>query len=205
VRSNGEGGILREREATVYFATGNRVKYIEAAQLASIFGISLKRLTIDKLEIQSDDLQDISSFAAKKASETTRRAVVTEDAGFFVDALGGFPGPYSSYVFRTVGVEGILSLLRGFRNRNASFRATVAFCRPRARPICFNGLVAGVVSRKPKGNYGFGFDPIFKPNRADGRTFAEMKTKEKNLFSHRAEAFAKFFTWFTVNGRRIPA
>jgi XTP/dITP diphosphohydrolase len=205
MRSSEGEDILREHDGIVYFATNNKGKYIEAADLATVFGLRLKRLKLNKVEIQSDDLGAIASFAAKHAAETTTHAVVTEDAGFFVDALGGFPGPYSSYVFKAIGYEGILKLLHGLSNRNASFRAAVAFCEPKTRPLCFRGIVRGTVNRRPKGTQGFGFDPIFVPTLGDGRTFAEMNPKEKNVFSHRARAFAKFFTWLIMDGRRIPA
>jgi len=194
---------LKEHSRTIYFATGNRGKYIEAVRIAAGYGIHLKHLRFEKEEIQSDDLTEIASFAAKQASESKRCAVVSEDAGFFVEALNGFPGPYSSYVFRTLGTRGILKLMRGVKNRKASFRATVAYCTPGRPPKCFTGVVGGVVSKKPKGSYGFGFDPIFIPLQGDGRTFAEMNTIEKNALSHRAKAFARFSKWFISQRRRV--
>jgi XTP/dITP diphosphohydrolase len=191
---------LREPKGTIWFVTGNKAKYAEASRVADRFGVRLKQLPLGKIEIQADDLQEIAGFAAKQACQATRRPVVAEDSGFFVDALGGFPGPYSSYVYKTVGNDGILRLMRSDDNRLASFRATVAFCRPRSRPVCFSGIVAGKVARRPKGTRGFGFDPIFIPVDGDGRTFGQMKTEEKNLLSHRAKAFGEFFKWF-LTGR----
>ena len=54
-----------------------------------------------------------------------------------------------------------------------------------------------------RGNLGFGYDPIFVPNRGDGRTFAQMSTDEKNVYSHRAEALRKFAEWYSGVGKRI--
>jgi XTP/dITP diphosphohydrolase len=192
---------LRERKPSVYFTTANKNKFLEAVRIASAQGVVLKHLRIEKLEIQSQNLSAIASFAAERAAESTGRNVVAEDAGFFVEELGGFPGPYSSYVFGTLGIEGILSLMHNVRNRKASFQAAVAYCSPGQPPICFKGAVRGTLASKPKGLYGFGFDPIFVPREGDGRTFAEMKTKEKNLYSHRAKAFTKFCKWFSSSGR----
>jgi XTP/dITP diphosphohydrolase len=189
---------LKGRERIVYFATENRGKYVEAARLATEFGLRLKQLHRHKMEIQSDNLREIASFAAKEACEATLHPVVAEDSGFFVQALSGFPGPYSAYVFRIIGYKGILRLLGSARNRGASFQATVAFCMPKADPVCFSGTVKGAVTRHPKGIHGFGFDPIFTPDEGDGRTFAEMSTDDKNLLSHRARAFTKFFKWLTI-------
>jgi XTP/dITP diphosphohydrolase len=184
---------------TVYFTTGNKNKYLEAARIATAFRVNLKYLNWEKLEIQSHSLAEIASFAAKQAAQSTRKVVVAEDAGFFVLGLGGFPGPYSSYVFDTVGTEGILRLMRNVKNRSASFQAVVAYCGPNQRPICFTGSVRGSLASRPRGSHGFGYDPIFVPRQGDGRTFAQMSMNEKNLMSHRANAFAKFCRWFTTN------
>lgn len=192
---------MRERKPSVYFTTGNKSKYFEAARIASALGVVLRHLRIEKLEIQSQSLSEIASFAAERAAESTGRNVVAEDAGFFVEGLGGFPGPYSSYVFGTLGIDGILSLMRNVRNRKASFQAAVAYCAPGQSSICFKGAVGGTLASLPRGQHGFGFDPIFVPREGDGRTFAEMRTKEKNLYSHRAKAFTKFCKWFSSSRR----
>jgi XTP/dITP diphosphohydrolase len=196
-RSSGEADTLRERRPSVYFVTGNRSKYLEAAHVASTLGVVLRHLRMEKWEIQSKSLSEIASCSAERAAESTGRKVVTEDAGFFVEELDGFPGPYSSFVFDTLGIDGIQSLLRNVRNREASFQAAVAFCAPGKAPICFKGTTRGTVSARPKGRHGFGFDPIFVPREGDGRTFGEMRTKEKNSYSHRAKAFSKFCKWFS--------
>jgi XTP/dITP diphosphohydrolase len=187
---------VRERKRSVYFATGNKNKYLEATRIASSFSIDLKFLDFEKQEIQSRNVAEIASHAAMHAAQSTGKSVVAEDAGFFVHALDGFPGPYSSYVFDTLGMNGILRLTRDARNREASFQATVAYCEPSRTPICFTGIVRGSLAQRPKGSHGFGFDPIFVPREGDGRTFAEMSAVEKNLFSHRGKAFTKFCKWF---------
>ena len=189
---------MKGRERTVYFATENKGKYTEVARIATEFGVRLKQLQRGKMEIQSDNLREIASFAAKEACVSGLRPVVAEDSGFFVQALSGFPGPYSAYVYRTIGNKGILRLLRSTGDRDASFQAAVAFCMPKADAVCFSGNVNGAVTRHPRGIHGFGFDPIFIPKEGDGRTFAEMCANEKNRFSHRARAFRKFFTWLTT-------
>jgi len=198
VRSNGGEDTLRGHERTVYFATANEGKYMEVARIAAGSGIILRQLKLGKMEIQSDELEEIASFAAQHACQSSRRQVAAEDSGLFIHALGGFPGPYSAYVHKTIGNNGILRLLESVRNRDAHFQATVAFCKPKAQPICFTGVVNGSINRRSIGRRGFGFDPIFTPKEGDGRTFAQMTTDEKNLFSHRARAFAKLFRWLTT-------
>ena len=115
-----------------------------------------------------------------------------EDSGLFIDALNGFPGPYSSYVFRTLGNRGIVKLLDGMENRKAYFLSVVAYadgCEIRS----FTGKVKGNISREIRGGEGFGFDPVFE---VSGKTFGEVSIKEKNEISHRKHAFESFFTWF---------
>ncbi len=184
---------------TIYFLTGNRDKFEEATVVARAFGIRLLQLKSVKLEIQADRLEEIALFAAKHASTVTKRKVVAEDAGFFIDALNGFPGPYSASTFKAIGCKGILRLLAATRNRRARFSAVVAYCEPGKSPVCFRGSVSGTVTKKEKGTYGFGFDPIFLPAAGRGRTFAEMQVVEKNGLSHRAKAFRLFAGWFKAN------
>lgn len=193
---------MKGASRTVSFATRNKAKYKEAARIASAFGIQLRHLNIAKQELQADELTEIASFAAMQAAKSSLRNVISEDAGFFVNALRGFPGPYSSYVFKTLGTNGILKLMQGVQQRGASFLAAVAYCEPGRHPVCFTGVVKGSLSNAPKGSHGFGFDPIFIPLQGDGRTFAEMNTDEKNSLSHRGKAFAKFSKWF-ASGRRL--
>jgi XTP/dITP diphosphohydrolase len=187
---------LREVRRSVYFLTQNKGKFLEAAQVAAAFGVHLKHLNIAKQEIQADRLTEIATFASKTAARSRDKAVVSEDAGLFIDALKGFPGPYSSYVFKSIGIRGILKLMRGMKGRTARFSAAVAYCEPNKRPFCFTGTVKGFVSKDQRGSQGFGFDPIFVANDSDGRTFAEMGINEKNTLSHRAKAFAKFSRWY---------
>jgi len=187
---------LKEAEKSVYFATKNRNKFLEVVAIASSFGIDLKHLKVEKMEIQSDSLRDIACFAAMRAAKASNLRVIAEDAGLFVKVWTGFPGPYSSYVFKTLGNRGILKLMRNVEERQATFRAAIAYCKPSHAPVCFEGNVRGTISRNAKGRLGFGFDPIFIPSSGDGRTFAQMTNREKGRFSHRAMAFVKFSKWY---------
>jgi len=156
-------------------------------------------LDAEKLEVQSDSLEEIARTSALDAVRRLRVAIVVEDAGLFVDALHGFPGPYSSYALRTIALRGILRLMEGVRNRRAVFKSVVAYADPTGNVRTFPGTVAGMISDEPRGTHGFGFDPIFIP---DGRrrTFAEMTIDEKNEISHRAEAFKALARWLLSSG-----
>lgn len=149
-------------------------------------------------EIQSDLLQEIAAASVEKAFERAHLPFIVEDAGLFIDALNGFPGPYAAYVFKTIGNEGLLRLMHNVKARKAHFESTVAYLSSDLKsPICFTGTVHGEIAeaeRRGDSISGFGFDPIFKPKGAR-KTFAEMNIEEKNSQSHRAKAFRSFAEW----------
>jgi XTP/dITP diphosphohydrolase len=181
-----------------FFVTTNFHKFNEARQVLAEHGISAAMLRIEAIEIQDDNLEEIAKASVRDAVEKSGLPVLVEDAGLFIEALKGFPGPYSSYVYRTLGTRGILKLMKGIAERNAYFYSVVVFCSPeQASPKCFHGKVEGKITLKEQGNQGFGFDPIFEPKGGVGKTFAEMITSEKNKFSHRAQALRKFAKWYS--------
>jgi len=108
---------------------------------------------------------------------------------FIMDApeeFGGFPGVYSSYVYKRLGCAGVLKLLEEARNRAARFE-TVFLLRTADDHEVFHGECRGSISDRERGSSGFGFDPIFVPEGGT-KTFAEMTVTEKNAVSHRAKA-----------------
>ncbi|MCS7364071.1 MAG: XTP/dITP diphosphatase [archaeon GB-1867-035] len=180
------------------FVTRNRHKFEEAFNILLPMGIKLKQAPIERIEVQSEDLSEIALIGAKNAVEVLKRPLVVEDAGLFIKSLNGFPGPYSSYVYKTIGVDGILKLMENVNDRSAYFKSAVAFCSPDGKCRVFVGEVHGEIAFEARGSGGFGFDPIFIPYESDGLTFAEMSISEKSLLSHRARAFREFGRWFIV-------
>jgi len=175
----------------VLFVTGNPGKAREADE---ILGDGVERVEYDYVEIQSDSLVEIAEHGARDAYEHFGEPCFVDDSGMFVEGMGGFPGPYSSYVYSTLGLEGVLRALEGFDGdkRRASFDCAVAYHEGEDLHT-FEGSVAGRVAHKERGDGGFGYDPIFKVTEDDdGRTFAEMPPEEKNEVSHRRRAFESF-------------
>jgi len=187
-----------KRGRVAFFVTGNVHKFQEACDVLSRFNIATAMLNIEAVEIQDDDLKKIAQASASDAARKSDLPVFVEDAGLFINALNGFPGPYSQYVHRTIGTRGILKLMETIKQRDAYFRSAVAFCGPQEKtePLCFEGRVDGKIIFEEKGSRGFGFDPIFEPLDGNGATFAEMSAEEKNLYSHRAQALKRFADWF---------
>ncbi len=184
-----------------FFVTGNVHKYQEARNVLSRSNLATAMLNIETTEIQADDIETVARNSALEAAQRSNLQVFVEDAGLFIKSLNGFPGPYSSYVYRTVSIRGVLKLMRNIRRRDAYFQSVVAFCDPnnRFRIKWFNGKVDGWITCEERGEQGFGFDPIFEPATEVGKTFAQMTLEEKNRYSHRAQAFRKFATWYALH------
>ena len=175
----------------IYFVTGNRGKFEEAK---GVLG-DVEQRNLGYTEIQADTLEEVAAFGIKEVTEKLTGPVMIEDAGLFIDALRGFPGVYSAYVFDTIGNEGILRLLDGAQDRRAVFRSVLAYAEPGTEPIFFSGELAGEIASGPRGSGGFGYDPIFE---VGGKTIAEMKLAEKNRISHRGASIHALREWLST-------
>ncbi|AHG04767.1 deoxyribonucleotide triphosphate pyrophosphatase [Halobacterium sp. DL1] len=176
---------------TLRFVTTNPGKVREAEQyLEDVYDV--EQFDYDYTEVQSVSLDTIAARGAEEAYEDQDAdvPVIVDDAGLFVRALDGFPGPYSAYVEDTLGVERVWNLAESLENRRSAFRCVVAFTDGDTTET-FSGAVQGRLV-EPRGDGGFGYDPIFEH---DGETFAEMDTAEKNALSHRGRALAKLADW----------
>ena len=173
-------------EKTIYFVTDNVHKLREVALIGRQMGFDIQPLHGLKVEIQSDSIEEVSRKSALLAYFIAGKPILVEDAGLFIKALNGFPGPYSSYVYKTIGINGVLKLMKGVEDRRACFKsaATVIYG---PYVITEVGEVCGWLAEEPRGLQGFGFDPIFIPEGST-RTFGEMSVEEKNALSHRARS-----------------
>lgn len=182
----------------IFFATGNFNKFNEARSILAKYKIAAAMLRVKNFEIQSDYLKEIAKASVLAAFNACNLPVVVEDAGLFVEALKGFPGPYAAYVYKTISNPGLLKLMEKVENRKATFCSLLAYYDGKLPPVCFEGEANGKIvaaERWGTGKAGFGFDPIFSPAGSQ-KTFAEMPIEEKNCYSHRANAFRKFAEWY---------
>jgi XTP/dITP diphosphohydrolase len=178
----------------VVFITGNAHKAHEASTLMAPLGISVEQRDLGYPELQADTLEDVARFGIDWCMEKLKKPCFLEDAGLFIEALNGFPGPYSKYVFETIGNEGVMNLLSGSEKRRAVFRSVIAYHDGMAAHL-FVGETWGEISPEPRGDRGFGYDPIFIPD-GHARTFAEMGTERKNALSHRGKSLNKLINYF---------
>ncbi len=158
-------------------------------------GLELSWIEASLPELQADTLEEVVEYSL---SHYKGENVFVEDSGFFIDALGGFPGVYSRYVLDTIGNNGILRLLDSIKDRGAQFEAVIGY-----KPLSggnvklFKGVVKGFVSLSPKGETGFGYDPIFIPEGFKN-TFGEDEFV-KSMVSHRKRAAEKLLQYLKRN------
>ncbi|MFQ5910517.1 MAG: XTP/dITP diphosphatase [Thermoplasmata archaeon] len=172
----------------IRFVTSNMGKFKEAERILSGVGLDVEMLSIEYPEVQGDSLKEVVLFGLNWLRQKVEGNVLIEDSGLFIESLGGFPGVFSSYVFQTIGLDGILKLLESEASR-AHFESCIGLLDG-DKAMTFSGRCEGTTSEQIRGTRGFGYDPIFVP-KGGSRTFGEMETDEKNRISHRGEAFEK--------------
>ncbi|HIH45333.1 MAG TPA: XTP/dITP diphosphatase [Candidatus Methanoperedenaceae archaeon] len=181
----------------VIFVTSNAHKVKEAEHILGEEGIEVEQVNCGYPELQAEHIEEIARYGAEYAAKYLGSPVMVDDSGLFIDSLGGFPGPYSAYVYKRLGNSGILKLLRKQEERSAVFQCAIGYCEPFKEVRVFSGDVRGHIAKKARGKGGFGYDPIFEVN---GKTFGEMDGAKKNEISHRARAMAKFAEWVGERG-----
>lgn len=177
----------------VWFATSNIHKYNEIKMLFDNNNIPLSHLQIETVEIQSERLEDIAIAALESCLDSyNHNLIFVEDSGLFIRTLENFPGPYSSYVYKTIGLTGILKLMRGVPDRTAYFQATLALKMGEEIKV-FTEKVEGQISDSIS-NFGWGYDPIFIPDNQGSLTYGELGLK-KRFISHRYLAAIKLLNF----------
>jgi XTP/dITP diphosphohydrolase len=178
-------------------ASHNPGKVEEIAALLAPFAvetIAAGSLGIPEPEETGDSFEANAALKARAAAEATGLPALADDSGLVVPALGGAPGIYSARWagpaknFRAA-MERVQRELGG-KDRSARFVAVLALARPGGDTDLFRGEVEGSLTWPPRGDRGFGYDPMFIP-RGGTLTFGEMDPVEKHRISHRARAFAK--------------
>ena len=190
---------MKRTNPDLYFVTTNTHKYEEVLEIMQQekLNFQLKQCKLKTVEIQANNNIDVAKFKLNSVKDKIDGSFFIEDAGFYVDEpLKGFPGVYSSYVFKTIGNVGILKLIDNFKTSKAHFSAIIAlYFKPNDEIVIFEGRVNGKVSTGLRGSQGFGFDPIFIPDEMPDKTFGELTTQEKNKLSHRGRALGKLISY----------
>ena len=189
------------REAPLWvLASHNAGKIKEIADLVGPFSIIVKgagEMGLEEPEETEKTFQGNALLKARAAAKASGAVALADDSGLEVTALGGAPGVYSA---RWAGPEKDFGLAMetvetklaasGSTDRSARFVCVLALVHPDGAELVFEGEVKGDLVWPPRGDQGFGYDPVFVA-RGETRTFAEMGAAEKKALSHRADAFRK--------------
>lgn len=187
-------------------ASQNPDKIEEMQQILRPLGIEvLSSKDFPKLKEVIEDRPTLKGNALKKAryvSEETQLPALSDDTGLEVEVLNGKPGVYSArYAGRNASYQDnvlkLLDELNGKENRLAQFRTVVALVHEDLE-YTFEGVCKGEIITEQKGDKGFGYDPIFKPEGYD-TTFAQLDSTTKNEISHRGKAIQKFVDFININ------
>lgn len=176
------------------FATANPNKVVEIQKILPAFEIVPRPDDIPPIEETGSTYLDNARLKARTICEATGFVAVADDAGIELSALNGAPGVDTAYFagpdasFQENN-EKVLAELKDQQDRGATFRCIAYAAFPDGADIYCEGVNVGVIAEAPRGENGFGYDPIFVPNEGDGRTFAEMTPEEKFSMSHRGRAF----------------
>lgn len=183
---------------TLVLATHNpgKVKEIEALLGADKFDVkSAGALGLPEPEETGDTFIANALLKAHASAKASGHMALADDSGLSIAALGGAPGVYSARWAGpekdfTKAMETVNLSLAEFEDKSAAFHCVLALAWPDGRHAVFEGRVDGQIIWPPRGDKGFGYDPIFVPT-GSLKTFAEMEPEHKHAISHRARAFKK--------------
>ncbi len=189
------------------FATNNSKKLIEAKE---ILPVQIEVISLGEIQFNEEIIENADTFPgnalikAKTIFERFSKPCFADDSGLVVPSLGGLPGVKSARYASEIGAvdheannQKLLRALDRFQDRDAYFITVICLILPDGIPRYFEGRVEGSISIEPRGNKGFGYDPVFIP-RNHKQTFAELGPEIKNQISHRALALKHMNDFLTT-------
>ncbi|MEW4447998.1 RdgB/HAM1 family non-canonical purine NTP pyrophosphatase [Qipengyuania sp. JC766] len=201
--------VRRIGSGKLVIATHNAGKLKEIAALLAPYGvdcISAGALGLPEPEETGTSFVENALLKARAAAEGSGLAALADDSGLSVAALDGKPGVYTAdwaerqwfegdpgrdWYMAMGKVEGLLAQKGPDADRSAAFHCVLAIAWPDGEHAVYEGRAPGSVTWPPRGELGFGYDPVFVPEGRE-QTFAEIDPDEKHRISHRADAFARF-------------
>jgi XTP/dITP diphosphohydrolase len=186
----------------IIIATGNKNKVCEFGEIMKPYGVSLSSLAdhwdpVPSIPETGETFQENALLKAQWVFDRKKKWVLADDSGLEVDALGGRPGVRSAR-FAGDNADGeannrlLLDLLADIapENRTARFKCALVLVTSAGSYFTAIGICEGIIVQRPRGNRGFGYDPLFMPVD-HAKTFAELDAAEKHAISHRGRAIGK--------------
>jgi XTP/dITP diphosphohydrolase len=188
----------------IVLATRNAGKAKEFQQLLKNFPVEIKNLNdfgpIPEVEEDGATFDDNAYKKASFAAKVLGLPTIADDSGLVVEALDGAPGVKSAryageHATDQENIKKLLTEMEGERNRHAAFECVISIAVPSGPALTYEGRCEGEITMQPKGDSGFGYDPVFYFPEY-GKTFAELTGNEKNKVSHRGKALAQVVAEF---------
>ena len=184
----------------VILASNNKHKLEEIKKILTPLGYEVVSQAEAGVNIDVEEtgitFEENAALKAQAVYDLTKNAVISDDSGLEVDYLNGAPGVYSHRYAGENATDAdrcakLLSELNGVETakRTARFVCVLCFIDDKGEKLVIRGTVEGIIGTEPKGENGFGYDPVFMYG---DRSFAELSAEEKNSVSHRADALKKF-------------
>ena len=196
----------------IILATHNKHKLQEVRKILSphkitVYGLDDLLLKPEFLEETADTYYGNALIKAEAVQKFTTIPIISDDSGLEIEAMDNQPGLHSARFAEEKGghdkaINYILDYLKDKNNRKARFVCDIVLVNEEDKPLLFEGIVEGEISKEAKGETGFGYDPIFFCKET-GKTYAEMGEEEKNKASHRAKALKKLLTYLKITGKCI--
>lgn len=184
----------------IILLTGSQRKKKSFEKVLSKYNIKVDINDIWIPEIQAEDNADVAKFSAEFGANLLSKPVVKMDSGFFIEGLGGFPGPLVSYVDKGIGADLFFEILKKIKNKNARINNTLAYCEPNTEPIVFKSGCTGRIVEKIKLEEGSFIDRLFIPLHRSNKeklTLGEIRYKNYDQFLEIwGDAEEKFAKWY---------
>jgi len=186
----------------IYFATKNKGKVASVSATLAKYGIEVVHIEKDLPEPRSDDLRKIAREKVIAAYKDIKKPVIAIDSGFYIHSLNGFPRAFVNFVLETVGIAGILRLVKG-QSRECEFRSCLAYYdETLTEPLFFESTTEGILSKKALGKIPkYAWSELFLIFIPEGeeKTLAQMPEEEYENWreKRRVSSFAaKFAEWY---------
>lgn len=185
----------------IYFVTKNKHKFSEIKGMLAPYGISVKQKMLDLEEPDLASQEEVALTKARQAFAKIKRPLIVEDTGVYFKAYRNFPGHLAKRIYESIGLKGLVALVRAAKNKRAYFKTVICYIEEKNKYKIFSGEMHGRLIEKivlPKKDR-LPYEKIFVPENMS-EAVVKLSIKEKNRISHRAKATRKFGKWLSKKG-----
>lgn len=182
----------------INYVTGNKMKFEIASNVFNKSKINLVQKKLDTPEIQSFDIKEVARYSALWARDQLNSDVIVTDAGFYINGLNGFPGPYIKYINQWLNIDDILKLLENKEDRSISIKDCLVYCSKNGKIKVFENEINGIITSNVRCQTGSMIDRLVIPESLDC-TISELSYDESIEFWSKNSNFIKFKEWIEKN------